>query len=121
MHKLWYAEIQQQLNLYICVYVCVLSIIRSEKPLQNLKGSRTVYTTKLYGPLAYKGQVTNIKYDEMKSDSPWPLRNDKVFDPLNAFMERYCTHELLSNFGTSLNKLANKFYAISFWLVTFVK
>lgn len=60
--------------------------------------SGTLFTTKMYGPHAYKPRYglptldaessSASDEDDLMTDSPWPPRNAPCFDLLNNFMER---------------------------------
>ena len=64
---------------------------------QHPKGSKTLFSTRMYGPLAYTprygkraapGESADNEEEELYTDSPWPARNAAPFNVLNAFMER---------------------------------
>ena len=74
----------------------------------NAKGDQ-LFTTKLYGPYAYRPQYGLSAEEEQGSqenlttgrnlygDSPWPARNAPCFTVLNAFMERYVVDSFFAN------------------------
>ena len=60
---------------------------------QHPKDSKTLFSTRMYGPLAFTPRVDKEKhssdeYEELYENSPWPARNAPAFNVLNSFMER---------------------------------